>query len=751
MGHCIDIIGVEHLPLENTLLISYSITCSGTWNLLQNDSAYRNVCDDYWTVMYPNTQHPRHTDFPISVASNSSIQGTFAWNYGGIQGIGSENFDPMHSYLVQLGIYNLDCNSTTQTGTTGSSGVPGSGSGTTGTTGSNTSFPGGRPPRNPPVPGIPDPPTHVNIPTPASPVDPGVSIPPGGGSTGSGIQQYVPVAPIFVENNSNPNQDPTLVVTVTSIQTNPFGTEIGYQIPPRIITTPAQPIGIENGNSIIFNGNTTSIPTNGSTFNLQLNNIPAVNSWPSNISNIVFIQTNPNVMIPNLNNGGGIVIQHPDINPAIGSIPITVTQQDISESNIDTALNTYSMYGNTDGNLSRFNYDAIKVDNQASSVSLRYLDTSSILPTSKATIKISTDDIIQGEALFVSTLFKTPSGVEIYGHSELWLVDSQNRNILVKSTTDSIFSTSSIACKINTHQSPVGPNTFLLIVKDSSGRVVGVTSKKFIIRPIVVRSNSNQLTVLKEPNNNIVYNKLPAFIVDLLHLRNDYLETTISNTNEIYYILEKIDGSRDLFSAIAIAEEDSADYSMTLLEYSSVSNANFKLKKIYNTTVLGFSENRVLLDGQELFPKSHNVGLAKISTNDDYLVLSISKRGGEIFKSTKLRIYLCDSYKLKEITSSVSTSTLPPPDISPLPAPTYLHTVTLNTPYAGTTLGLINHGPRNGYISDDYTVITANTDIQGNMSYYFGSSIRYGDYYSLVVPVNGVINPYKGIVYTSKI
>ena len=519
MGHCIDIIGVEHLPLENTLLISYNITCSGTWNILQNDSAYRNVCDDFWTVMYPNTQHPRHTDFPISVASNSSIQGTFAWNYGGIQGIGAENFDPMHSYLVQLGIYNLDCDSTTQTGGGGGGGTTGGGGGTTGTTGGGTSLPGGRPPRNPPVPGIPDPPTPVVIRVPASPVDPGVSIPPGGGGGGStgvsGRQQYIPTTPVFVENNHIPDLDPTLV-TISASPTNPFRTEVGYQIPPRVITTTTQPISVENGGSIIFNGNSTSFPTNGATLNVQVSNIPTVNTWPSNISNTVFGQSNPNVILPNENNGGNIVIEYPDLNPAIGSIPTRVTQDDLSETNIDVSLNTYSMYGNTDGNLSRFNYDAIKVDNQASSVSLRYLDTSSILSASTAAIKVSSDDIIQGEALFVSTLFKTPDGVEVYGHSELWLIDSQNRNILVKSTSDSIFSTSSIACKITTYQSPVGPNTLLLLVKDSSGKVIGITSKKFIIRPVIIQSNSNQLTVLKEPNNNIVYNKLPASIVDLL-------------------------------------------------------------------------------------------------------------------------------------------------------------------------------------------------------------------------------------------
>jgi len=118
MPNCIAINGLEHLPNEQTLLIHYNILCTGTWYLSQLLTAYRNVCDTEWTVMYPNFQHPRHTDFPIAVPSPG--QGaTFAWNYGGIQGISAENFDAYHSYLVQLTIFNYDCYNTGNNPNTG--------------------------------------------------------------------------------------------------------------------------------------------------------------------------------------------------------------------------------------------------------------------------------------------------------------------------------------------------------------------------------------------------------------------------------------------------------------------------------------------------------------------------------------------------------------------------------------------------------------------------------------------------------
>jgi hypothetical protein len=97
----VRISGVKHLPAERTLLIFYQIVQPGVWDFLLDKCGYRNVCDDSWTLMIPNTQHPRHTDTPITVGKKG-IKGIFAWNYSGIPGIKAEDFDEDHSYLIQL-------------------------------------------------------------------------------------------------------------------------------------------------------------------------------------------------------------------------------------------------------------------------------------------------------------------------------------------------------------------------------------------------------------------------------------------------------------------------------------------------------------------------------------------------------------------------------------------------------------------------------------------------------------------------
>lgn len=188
MSYCVTINSLEHLPAEETLLIHYNISCSGIWHLNQLDTAYRNVCDSGWTVMYPNHQHPLHSDFPIS--TTSSTNATFAWNYGGIQGISAVNFDENHSYLVQLSIYDYYCLNTGEPPV--GDPVTGGGGVFTGDSSTGLSSGGGgggkKPPPPPPPPG-----GGGNIPFFFKPAPPPPPAPGGGG--GGGPSAPIPSIP----------------------------------------------------------------------------------------------------------------------------------------------------------------------------------------------------------------------------------------------------------------------------------------------------------------------------------------------------------------------------------------------------------------------------------------------------------------------------------------------------------------------------------------------------------------------------
>lgn len=94
-----------HLPSEKTLLVHYTVNETGSWIYSLCHCGYRGVCEDDWTIMIPNHQHPQHTDARPSQRLQiiaGGRQGIFAWNYGGIVGVASEDFDSDHSYLAQL-------------------------------------------------------------------------------------------------------------------------------------------------------------------------------------------------------------------------------------------------------------------------------------------------------------------------------------------------------------------------------------------------------------------------------------------------------------------------------------------------------------------------------------------------------------------------------------------------------------------------------------------------------------------------
>lgn len=783
MSDCIHINNTEHLPQENTLLINYTIVCSGTWDILQNDTAYRNVCDSYWTIMYPNIQHPRHTDFPISVGSNP-ISCTFAWNYGGIQGIGSENFDANHSYLVQLGIYNTTCSGISQTGSGGRGNNNGPVYTPTGPVLNDPQPPIPPRPRPPLPPTGPLPPRPIAHYQPTSPVptDPGVSVP--GGSGGS--TTTVPVGSAFPEIIPG-HYDPGSGV-VQQTQTTPVGTTPGY-IPPRNYQIPVLPTNVEgsyNGPIIVGTSTNTTSPINPyngengpTTTNLPVltynvvSNGGSIGGSSSNGTvgtnhNFVYVQQIPTVtnlsnqvyqQDPNGNNSTIVIPGLPLPNIVVGNqtdpygtqvgLPSISTNQDIDSNNpsIDVGLNVYSNINDSEGNLSRLAYDSVPVNDQSSSYSLKYFDTSSINPIGKAIIKLSSDEITQGEKLFISSMYKVQDNIDLVGHMQLWLIDSQGRNILLGRTEEGNLNIATIAFNINTYQSPTGPNTILLLVKDSSNRTIGIASRKFVIRPIIALTTTDQRNLVKESSDKIYYNRLPAIINNYLSLGKDYEEIIIGKTNQITLIYTKI-SSPDTFSAIAVCNSN-ADFSITVKSGSQFGRStDIKNSQIFDSSIIGFSDKRLKLDGEEVIPASHNVGIANIPTSEDTLLINVAQRNSILKDNTKVRLYVSSNYILRPITTSTTFIELPLPEF-PTP-PSYLHSIVFTTPYANTKVGFIVHGNREGYIPEDYTITIANTDETGSVTW-TNSGLYFGDYFSLIISVNGVLNPYKGIVYTSKL
>ena len=107
----ITIQNIEHIPWAKRLIITWYIELApsdpehGNWEYLLPFCGYKNVCDEEWTVMEPNNQHPQHTDVIIAPGTN-----IFVWDYGGVKGLSPKDFDSTHSYVVQIAAIDSGCN-----------------------------------------------------------------------------------------------------------------------------------------------------------------------------------------------------------------------------------------------------------------------------------------------------------------------------------------------------------------------------------------------------------------------------------------------------------------------------------------------------------------------------------------------------------------------------------------------------------------------------------------------------------------
>src|SRR5688572_10187480 len=103
MSHKITILNIEHIDWAKRIIIYFNINQSvvspsvGSWVVKQEGCGYKNVCNAEWIIMYPNTQHPLHSN-TIKTAGNYQ----FVWDYGGEYGLNPPDFDAEHSYIVQL-------------------------------------------------------------------------------------------------------------------------------------------------------------------------------------------------------------------------------------------------------------------------------------------------------------------------------------------------------------------------------------------------------------------------------------------------------------------------------------------------------------------------------------------------------------------------------------------------------------------------------------------------------------------------
>ncbi len=591
MVEAIFINSTQNLPEESTLLIYYTITQTGNWDLVQNYTAYRNVCDDYWTVMYPNFQHPLHSDFPILV-TDPSFNGIFAWNYGGIRGISSENFDDNHSYLTQITIYNLDCYYTGQTGVivTGQTGITGNPEITGSRNNRPRPYPRPGPPR-PPDPPPPGPPGSVPprpplvipgvIPNPTPPKGPGDPPPPGRRNP---ITGRTPINTIRPELPRDRVQRPTGI----------FGIEDGYRNNTRIRW---DSIGI---GSIEENRNTGPIFRNRGS--LEIDN--RVYEPP------VRRTRDLNYSIEDYSRGN---YPRPSISFTQGNI------LDIGE-NI--------MQNNSPGSSSNLYITKINSTNQASDIISINKDT--ILQEAETRLEVGKTTIFLGERIVLSGLFKYSAGTVKAYATIVAISVSGNKNIVYESTLQEITSSTPLVLgtSITSHQYTDGC-ILCMIVKDSDGSVIGVDSK-------IITIVSNKGTV--QQRQAINYNFLPDILKNY------------TNTDDYNYI--DLDFYQNETKLINL-EDNSAGYLESVLLSETTQAFSISL---YNTENIPesldiTSSSKLVRNNQEILPEAYNTYIKSTNPNIPSYSIRISPRDNNL-DYHKAKLYISKNYKKKVPTTT---------------------------------------------------------------------------------------------------
>ena len=761
MSYCVTINSLEHLPAEETLLIHYSITCSGTWYLSQLNTAYRNVCDSGWTVMYPNHQHPRHSDFPITVSQ--SHPATFAWNYGGIQGIEPENFDENHSYLVQLSIYDYYCLNT------GQPPGGGSGAGTTGTTtsgsstGTTTNPGGGNPPGgggNPPgVPSTPVPgqisPPLFNLPNP-KPVPPGsnepnVSLPIPAPVPSAGSAPGVSVPPVKPTSPSGPGISTTpgyygVIPQATGVSTgtptsgpigglgsNPggaptpnIGSNVYQKLPPIPQAKPTgepepdpgiQPTLIEPRPFVYVE---PTISTN----------VPGVQEPTPTIGTNVTQQNNStpivvNRILPLAGQAPGSNPGEPQVNiqtfyPAGSENPLNEEPIGVNYRQVEP-LGEGNIIGSLENTL--INSSSSSFNPTSNQVSLRNIDQNAIF-----NVIIANNDVTVGEPIVVSSVFKSPQTINAKIKIE---AQDQSRSVLFAETPVlPATEESPLTCGVSINSSVFTSSPVVVTCKalSENGDVIGINSSQVTVSSPRLEGSTFSSKVTQS-------NEVPDKIIRDGKLSSTGIDLDLRHNSSTFVIVES-ESAKEEFSTVLQSTDTTKDvYSL------SVYNGSNGIDKIISDNFVSeqselYSQQRYTIDEQEYKPETHTAALPLSNiTSTNCLLLEISPSIGNSPEDTKGKLYINSEFNLRA-ESFVGDAAL--------------QTVSGIVPYLNEKYGLVVNGRTQSIVPSNYTENSALSDNLGQVVW-TDLSLSTGDYYSIVKAKEGVVNPFITPVYEGRV
>lgn len=707
MSDCIDITSLEHLPLENTLLINYVIRCTGTWDLYQRYTAYRNVCDSYWTLMVPNDQHPRHDDFPITVGPGG-FAGTFAWNYGGIRGISSENFDENHTYLTQLTIFNEDCSGSGG----GNSGDP-SGSGNSGLTGS-WERPGGPPlppPGPPPIGGPPpiqvpptiprnSPPTTQQPPIPNLPKRPPGALPSGSGEREQPNDPEPPLTPILDEIDRDPVLGGDLFGSIRGGEGSPFDQRSLFG----------------DRNNIIrgrFEGGNISDPFDRQGGGgISSNNGPSISRAYSQLGYTELYQSQTNL------SGDNYLRDKFGTNASAAQLGYisSLNFQDPGDADaLDLNQNQFDYGGNVNNSLNKFSLFIKPSEVQG----MNTIPLGNILEDFSSLLVVPNSEVVYGEELFISSSFRTESSETVSARAEIIVRTPTKKFYQIGSTqytTVNKNNSLNISGNYNTHYFELGANTVSFIVYDNENNIIGYDTVLVNILPFLESYSSSR---------SLKINSIPGEVLKLINGdKNRYEEFIL---NKPYGLIFNRNSASEKFSCVLLTERND--------------NCSFRisyLPAIPGDTVtgtLGFSSSKIQLNGTDYYPEAYTIGLYQVETTAR-IQLYIARHIDSDSEPMRARLYYTKGYDLAPFNIQINTSG---------------GVITVDTPRADGDISYYNGGNNPDNIPSDLLSQLNNNQQRTNANgrvQFSGSQIATQEYIT-VIPKNNEVYSYGNRIGSS--
>lgn len=799
MPNCVSIINIDHLPNEQTILIRYVIGCSGLWDLNQTYTAYRGVCDEFWVNMYPNEQHPQHTDFPIEVTVPGFLA-TFAWNYGGIPGISSENFNSTRSYLTQLSLFNLDCYYTGDPTVTGSqsgvvSGNPTGGSGNPGDPIIPIIRP--RPPINrpPPVdppiryyqqdpmdpfPGIIDPGNQPQDPSGGDP-DPGDPDPgqpdPGDPGRPTPKDPSVPDPGDPDPQDPDPNdpdpqdpQDPDPwgdpVSGDPSGQTSGNGGNSGpYYEPyggtlydPQGWSQPDVRSSTLSPNRAVINGIQFYSQIDPNTVGVSdlTNNNPVVNgattvTVANNQNNSVII-VNPNLSLGNYSigtastNSEPITASRPSGRPIGG---LFLTSSIPGDNELNQSQETIQLDSPTPKRIDRnggFEGYPTSIGNQEnkSNFKISYfadpaiskVSTKYIDKNAEVIIQVPSKNVTVGSVLPISTAFVPTIGTSLIARIEIIAQDSVTSSIVANSSYKICKHNDPVTCSTTIYTGLYKPGPLLIIAKVYNNKNNVIGIKSILVS----NQEANQYDSSTKTNRTTIGKssssfELPTQILQYSSNPLQAIDLKLDLTSSKYLILRKVGGSNNLFSLVFKTNNIQDPFEITVYSYDATTVIPFVPK--YPVPYFE-KETRILINDK-----------IKINTAPLYPelhnigVLNANLSDQEVL----LKITPINDYTNKRVEGKlyISNNYAFPSTIAVVTTSYILAT----TSFVEEEVGLVVYGPVDGYLKKDYVMYKATTSRSGAV-YFYDTSIQKGDYFAIFAKSNGTLSPFVNKIYSGK-